>query len=156
MSQRIKYWEVEGPTFKAMFAVEQAIKASAAEAGVPAGLLHMLKLRASQMNGCAYCVDMHWKDAAAAGESVERLYMLSAWRESALYTPAERAALEWCESLTAIGESHAPDAAYAALREQYSERAVAVITWAVAAINAWNRVAISMRSEPGFYKPAKH
>ena len=116
----------------------------------------MVKLRASQMNGCAYCIDMHWKDARAAGESEQRLYGLDAWREAAYYTDRERAALEWTEALTNITDGHVPDAAYDAARGHFSDKELADLTWAIAGINAWNRVAIAFRSEAGLYTPAAH
>ena len=116
----------------------------------------MVKLRASQMNGCAYCIDMHWKDARAAGESEQRLYGLDAWREASYYTDRERAALEWTEALTNITDGHVPDAVYDAVRGHFSDKELADLTWAVAAINAWNRVAIAFRSEAGTYEPVAH
>lgn len=151
MKQRMKYWEVAPELFRAMSGVEAALKGSL----LPAGLVHMVKLRASQINGCAYCIDMHWKDSIAAGEKEQRLYMLNAWRESPFYTEKERAALAWTECLTNIRETQAPDQEYTAVREQFSEKETAELTWCIAAINAWNRVAISMRSEPGPYQAAK-
>jgi AhpD family alkylhydroperoxidase len=115
-----------------------------------------VKLRASQMNGCAYCIDMHWKDARAAGESEQRLYGLDAWEESPYYSDRERAALAWTEALTFISDHHVPDAVYEAVRPHFSEKELSDLTWAIAAINAWNRVAIALRSTPGTYKPAAH
>jgi AhpD family alkylhydroperoxidase len=155
MQQRMEYWKVAPGAFKAMMALETYLHAS----GINNGLLHMIKLRASQMNGCAYCIDMHWKDARAAGESEQRLYGLDAWRESPYYTDRERAAFAWTEALTNITSvtpdghgSHVPDAVYAAAREQFSDKELADLTWAIAAINAWNRVAIAFHSEAGKYK----
>ena len=116
----------------------------------------MVKLRASQINGCAYCIDMHWKDARAVGESEQRLYGLAAWEESPYYTDRERAALAWTEALTNLADGHVSDAAYDAVRAQFAEKEVADLTWAVAAINAWNRVAIASRAEPGKYTPGQH
>jgi AhpD family alkylhydroperoxidase len=121
----------------------------------PLGLLHMLKLRASQINACAYCIDMHWKDAKAAGESDQRLYGLSAWEESPYYSDRERAALAWTEVVTNLNDGHVSDAAYDAARTHFSEQELADLTWAIAAINAWNRLAIASRSEPGSYKPVQ-
>jgi AhpD family alkylhydroperoxidase len=118
-------------------------------------LLTLIKLRASQVNGCAYCIDIHWKDARALGESEERLYMLDAWRESSLYSDAERAALAWTEAITQVSETNAPDADFAMLRAHFSEEQAADITWAVGAINLWNRVAIGVRSTPGIYRAQK-
>ena len=113
-------------------------------------------MRASQINGCAYCLDMHSKDARAAGETEQRLYLLDAWRESSLYTERERAALEWTEALTLIGEGHVPDAVYAAVREHFSEEEMVNLTLAVVAINGWNRLSISFRAEAGTYRPGIH
>ena len=115
----------------------------------------MIKLRASQVNGCAYCIDMHWKDARAAGETEQRLYGLDAWRESPYYDDRERAALEWTDTVTQIDRTHADDQVYARVREHLSEREIVDLTWAIAAINAWNRIAISFRSTPGEYQPPK-
>jgi AhpD family alkylhydroperoxidase len=152
MKPRMEYWKVAPGGYKAMSSLEAYLR----ESGLEHALLHMVKLRASQMNGCAYCIDMHWKDARAAGESEQRLYGLDAWREAPYYTDRERAALEWTEALTNITDGHVPDAAYDAVRSHFSEKELADLTWAVAAINAWNRVAIAFRSEAGKYKPAAH
>jgi AhpD family alkylhydroperoxidase len=150
----MEYWKVAPEMFKAMSALEKELSKGAIE---PA-LRHIAKLRASQINGCAYCIDMHWKDARAAGESEQRLYGLDAWRESPYYTDRERAALEWTEALTRITDGHAPDQVYDAVRSHFSEKELVELTWAIAAINAWNRVAISMRSVAGSYRVqgAKH
>ena len=152
MKPRIEYWKVAPGAFKAMSQLETYLRESLDDS-----LLHMVKLRASQINGCAYCIDMHWKDARAAGESEQRLYGLDAWRESPYYSDRERAAFEWTEALTTLTASHADhvnDAVYDAVREHFSEKELADLTWAVASINAWNRVAIALRSEPGKYQPA--
>jgi AhpD family alkylhydroperoxidase len=111
-------------------------------------------MRASQINGCAYCIDMHSKDARAVGEAEQRLYELNAWRETPFYTERERAALAWTESLTLVAETHVPDEVYEEVRKQFSEKEIVDLTHAVAAINAWNRLAISMRAVPGHYQPA--
>jgi AhpD family alkylhydroperoxidase len=118
-------------------------------------LLNLIKLRASQINGCAYCLDMHWKDLRAAGENEQRLYGLDAWRESPYYTDRERAALAWTEAVTAITKGHVPDEVYEEVHRQFKEKELADLTLAVAAINAWNRLAISARTTPGTYQPAK-
>src|SRR4051812_1466982 len=152
MRQRINTQAAPPEALKGMFATEAYLKQSS----LPAGLLHMLKLRASQMNGCAYCIDMHWKDARAAGESEQRLYGLSTWRESPYYTDRERAALAWVESITDLHDGHVSDAVYDAVRAQFSEKEVADLTWAAAGINAWNRVAIASRAAPGKYRPGQH
>jgi len=155
MQLRLAYWKAAPGGYKAMMALEAYLR----DSGLDHPLLHMIKLRASQINGCAYCIDMHWKDARAAGDSEQRLYGLDAWRESPYYTDRERAALEWTEALTNItapGNSHVPDAVYDAVRGHFSDKELADLTWAVGAINAWNRIAIAFRSEPGTYKPAAH
>ena len=109
-------------------------------------LVELIKMRASQINGCAYCLHMHARDARAKGESEERLYLLDAWRESPLYTDRERAALAWTEAVTLVSQTHAPDDVYEELRGQFSEEEVVKLTVAVATINAWNRIAISFRA----------
>lgn len=120
--------------------------------GLEKNLRELVKLRASQINGCAYCLDMHWKDARAAGETEQRLYGLDAWEESPYYTDRERAALEWTEAVTRVSEGHVPDAVYQRVNEHFSEKELADLTWAIAAINAWNRVAIASRAPAGSYK----
>lgn len=149
MAARMDYIKASPDSFKAMFGLEQHLKKS-----VEPALLHLIKLRASQINGCAYCIDMHWKDARADGESEERLYMLDGWHESTLYTDRERAVLAWTESLTKVSQTHAPDEVFDAVRSHFSDQDLANLTWAIAAINAWNRIAIGFRSEPGLYKAA--
>ena len=126
------------------------------ESGVEHTTLELVKMRASQINGCAYCLDMHSKDARAAGETEQRLYLLDAWREVALYSPRERAALEWTEAVTLVADGHVPDEVYASVREQFDEKDLVTLTLAVAAINCWNRLSISMRAEAGGYKPGMH
>jgi AhpD family alkylhydroperoxidase len=136
--------------YKAMLALEQYIRSS----GLEHPLLELVKLRASQINACAYCIDMHWKDARAAGETEQRLYGLSAWRESPYYTDRERAALAWTESLTLIAQTGAPDADFEPVRKLFTDKDLAALTVAITTINAWNRLAISLRTPPGAYKPA--
>src|SRR5688572_5110964 len=150
MQPRIKFWEVAPEPFKAMSALEGVL----AKSSIDADLRHLVKLRASQINGCAYCIDMHWKDARAAGEGEQRLYGLDAWREASYYSDRERAALEWTEASTNVTDGHVPDAVYDAVRGHFSDKELADLTWAVAGINAWNRVSIAFRSEAGAYKPA--
>ena len=116
-------------------------------------LIHMIKLRASQINGCAYCIDMHWKDLRAIGETEQRMYGLDAWEESPYYSERERAALAWTEAVTNIRDTHAPDDLYQAVKAQFSEKEVADLTFAIATINAWNRLAIAGRATPGTYQP---
>jgi AhpD family alkylhydroperoxidase len=117
-------------------------------------LRDLIKLRASQINGCAFCIDMHWKDAVAAGETEERLYSLNAWQESPFYDERELAALALCEAITRIYEGHVPDEVWQRARAAFSEEELAQLIFAVTAINAWNRLAITTRMEPGHYRPA--
>jgi AhpD family alkylhydroperoxidase len=124
--------------------------------GLEPALLELVKMRASQINGCAYCLDMHSKDARAAGETEQRLYALNAWRETPFYTDRERAALEWTEALTLITQGHVPDEVYESARKHFSEKELVDLTAAVVAINAWNRIAISLRAAPGTYQPSAH
>ncbi len=158
MEPRLDYYKAAPQPVQALLALEKLLAAA-----VEPKLLHMIKLRASQINGCAYCIDMHWKDARAAGESEQRLYGLDAWRESPYYTDRERAALAWTESLTLVASAHAagaepaPDADFALVREHFNDTELANLSWAIAAINAWNRIAIGFRSKPGVYQPrAQH
>jgi len=123
--------------------------------GLKGSLLHLVKLRASQVNGCAYCIDMHWKDRRALGESEQLLYGLDAWRESPYYKDLERAALAWTEAVTNIRDGHVRDKVFEEARKHFSKQELADLTLAVAAINAWNRLAISARTVPGTYQPAK-
>jgi AhpD family alkylhydroperoxidase len=148
MKARIEYYKLAPEGMKAMLALESYL----AKCGLDHKLLHMLKLRASQINGCAYCIDMHWKDARAAGETEQRLYTLDAWEESPFYDDKERAALEWVEALTRL-EGHVPDRVFDHVRSHFSEKEVVDLTFLGAVINAWNRIAISMRSVPGIYQP---
>lgn len=148
MKPRMEYWKAAPGGYKAMMDVEAYLRGS----GLEKALLHMVKLRASQINGCAYCIDMHWKDARAGGESEQRLYGLDAWREAGYYTDRERAALAWTEALTEITHGHVPDAVYEIARAHFADKELADLSWAIAAINAWNRVAIAFRSEAGSYR----
>jgi len=120
-------------------------------------LLELVKMRASQLNGCAYCLDMHSKDARAAGETEQRLYLLNAWRESPFYSERERAALAWTEALTRISKTKdVSDALYDEVRKQFSDKELVDLSLAIIAINGWNRLAIPFRSEPGHYQPSSH
>jgi len=125
-----------------------------ADCGLEPSLLDLVRTRASQINGCAYCLDMHTKDARARGESEQRLYALDAWRETPFYTERERAALAWTEAVTLITNGHVPDAVYEEVRKHLSEEELVNLTLAVVAINGWNRFAISFRTVPGTYQPA--
>jgi AhpD family alkylhydroperoxidase len=118
-------------------------------------LLHMIKLRVSQINGCAFCLDMHWKDLQAEGESEQRMYSLDAWRETDYYSDRERAALAWAEAITKVTEGHVPDEVFEATRQHFSEQEMADLTFAVVAINGWNRLSIAFRVVPGTYQVPK-
>ncbi len=127
----------------------------ARESGLETSLLELVRLRASLINGCAYCIDMHTKDARAAGETEQRLYSVSVWRETPFYTPRERAALEWTEAVTEIASSHAPDDLFERVRAHLTEDELVSLTMAIVAINGWNRLAISFRQVPGTYTVRK-
>jgi AhpD family alkylhydroperoxidase len=130
------------------------IEAYLAGCGLHHSLLHLIKMRASQINGCAYCIDMHSKDARVAGESEQRLYALDAWRETPFYSDRERAALDWTEAVTLVSQGHVPDAVYDSVRAQFSEEELINLTFAITNINAWNRLCVSFRVVPGTYQPA--
>ena len=151
METRIAYTKVAPGAYKAMLGLEEYLH----QCGLEPSLLHLVKLRASQVNGCAYCIDMHWKDLRATGESEQRLYGLDAWEESPYYSERERAALAWVEAVTKLWDGHVRDEVYQKVRGQFSEKELADLTLAVAAINAWNRLAIAGRTEPGTYQPTK-
>jgi AhpD family alkylhydroperoxidase len=131
-----------------------AFSAYVAHCGLEHSLLELIKTRASQINGCAFCIDMHTKDARAAGETEQRLYALNAWRETDFYTNRERAALLWTESVTEITKGHVPDEVYEEVRKEFSEEELANLTLAVVLINGWNRIAIATRTVAGTYRPA--
>ena len=152
MSERIDYSKVTPEGYRAMSGLERYVRGS----GLEPSLLELIKLRASQINGCAYCVDMHWKDARARGESEQRLYGLMAWRESPYYIERERAALAWTEAVTLIADSQVTDELYEEVRQYFNETELANLTFALVAINGWNRLAISFRTEPGTYQPTRH
>jgi AhpD family alkylhydroperoxidase len=148
MNARLNYAEVAPNALKAMLELEKYVHAS----GLELPLYELVKTRASQINGCAYCLDMHTKDARKAGETEQRLYALSAWRETPFYTDRERAALAWTEALTLISENEVSDELYERLSKFFSEEERVVLTMAIIAINGWNRLAISFRTVPGSYK----
>jgi AhpD family alkylhydroperoxidase len=149
MQQRVDYQSQAAGIYKAMRGLESYLHSC----GLDEGLIHLVKLRASQLNGCAYCIDMHWKDLRASGESEQRLYSLDAWRESPFYTDRERAALTWTEAVTLVTNGHVSDEAYDAVRPHFDGKALADLTFVIATINAWNRLAIAARTEPGTYQP---
>jgi AhpD family alkylhydroperoxidase len=144
---RLDYQKALPHALNAMVALERAVHDSTLEPE----LLELVKLRASQINGCAHCLDMHSKDARARGEDEQRLHLLAAWREAPVYSDRERAALAWCESLTRVAESGAPDADYAPLAAAFSEEEIAALTFAIVAINGWNRLAVGLRAPVGDY-----
>ncbi|MGC1273837.1 MAG: carboxymuconolactone decarboxylase family protein [Planctomycetaceae bacterium] len=152
MKSRIDFGKASTGGYRAMAGLEQYVRTC----GLERSLLELIKTRASQINGCAYCIDMHTKDARAAGETEQRLYALSAWREAPFFTDRERAALAWTEAVTLVGEGHVPDDVYDSVRPHFSEKELVDVTWAIAAINAWNRLAIAFRAVPGTYQPGDH
>ena len=131
-----------------MFGLERFVNHS----GLDAGLLDLVRMRVSQINGCAYCLDMHSKELRAAGESEQRLYSLDAWRETPFYDEREQAALAWSEAVTLVGEGHVPDEVFRQAIEQFSEEELVNLTMAVEAINGWNRLNIAFRTVPGSYQ----
>jgi AhpD family alkylhydroperoxidase len=150
MQPRLNYGAVAPGLVQAMMGLETYLH----ECGLEPALLELVKLRASQINGCAYCIDMHTKDARARGESEQRLYLLDAWRESPCYTERERAAMEWTEAVTLVAQGHVPDEVYERVRKHFDESELANLTLAVVAINGWNRLCISFRVPVGDYKAA--
>jgi len=152
MESRFNYVKAAPGAYKAMLGLEQYLH----ECGLEESLIHLIKLRASQINGCAYCLDMHWKDLRAIGETEQRLYSLDAWRECPYYTDRERAALSWTDAVTLVTNGHVSDEVYAEVRPHFSDKELSDLTLAVATINAWNRLAISARTVPGAYQPPKH
>jgi len=151
MEPRIRLLDFkQAATTQAMFALEQAVRAS----GLEHSLLELVKIRASQVNGCAYCIDMHTKDARAAGETEQRIYALSAWRETPFFSDRERAALAWAEAVTRLGEEGVPDALYDETRRLFEEDELVALTFAVVAINCWNRLSIAFGTVPGSYRAA--
>jgi AhpD family alkylhydroperoxidase len=153
MQSRLSYDKAAPGALKAMYSLQKYVE----ESGLEKSLIELVKTRASQVNGCAYCIDMHTKDARANGETEQRLYALNAWRETPFYTDRERAALAWTEAVTLISDGHVPDAVFDQARSQFSEVELINLTMAVIAINGWNRLAISFRAEPGTYQPpTKH
>jgi AhpD family alkylhydroperoxidase len=151
MQSRIDIQKVAPQAYRAMAGLESYVRNS----GLEPALLELVKLRAPQINGCAYCIDMHTKDARANGESEQRLYALTAWRETPFFTDRERAALAWTEAITLIGENHAPDDVYEEVRQRFSEQELVSLTMSIVTINGWNRLAIGFRAVPGTYEPMK-
>jgi len=148
MEPRVNY-QTAPDAIKGMFELERYIHTC----GLDQKLIHLIKTRASQLNGCAFCIDMHTRDARALGETEQRLYALDAWRETPFFTDQERAALAWAEALTNIQQGHAPDEVYQELARHYSEQEIVALTIAITTINAWNRIAVGFRAVPGSYQP---
>ncbi len=149
MEPRIKYAQVAPGAYQAMRALETYVE----QCDLEPSLLDLVKVRTSQINGCAYCIDMHTKDARARDEKEGRLYALDAWRETPFYSERERAALAWTEAVTLVAESHVPDDVYRAVREHFTDKELVDLTLAIVAINGWNRLGVGFRSVPGTYQP---
>jgi AhpD family alkylhydroperoxidase len=152
MQQRLDFLKTAPDGAKAMWPLEQYVR----HCGLEPALLELVKFRASQINGCAFCIDMHTKDARAHGETEQRLYGLSAWREAPYYTERERAALAWTEAVTEVARTNVPDDVFELASRQFSEKELADLTLAIVAINGWNRLAVSFRKTPGTYQPTQH
>jgi AhpD family alkylhydroperoxidase len=148
MEPRLDAMKTAPKAFHAMYGLEAYVR----QCGLEIGLLELVKMRASQLNECAYCIDMHSKDARAHGETEQRLYALSAWRETPFFSERERAALAWTEAVTLVGESHVPDDLFAETRRHFSEEELVNLTMAVVTINGWNRLSIAFRAVPGSYE----
>lgn len=144
-NQRLDHFSVAPELFQPMLEQEKLLK----DGGLEISLIELMKLRASQINGCAFCINMHWQDARAHGEAEERLYLLDAWRDASVYTAREAAALAWTEALTRIETSQAPDAVYAEVESHFSPREQVALSLVICAINAWNRIAIGFRMPHG-------
>jgi AhpD family alkylhydroperoxidase len=151
MEARLNYAKAAPKGYRAVLSLDSYVE----DCGLEPLLLELVKMRASQINGCAYCLDMHSKDARAQGESEQRLYGLTAWREAPYYSERERAALLWTEEVTLIHQNHVPDAVYQEVRRYFSEEELVNLTLAVVIINTWNRLALAFRSVPGNYKSTK-
>jgi AhpD family alkylhydroperoxidase len=151
MQPRIDYRKYAPEAQKAMLALEKYIS----DSGLEPLLVHLMKMRASQINGCAYCIDMHSIDARALGETEQRLYALDAWRETPFFSDRERAALAWTEAITLVSETHVADAVFEEVKKYFSEKEIMDLTIVATTINMWNRMAISTRAVPGRYRPAR-
>ncbi|HJT69913.1 MAG TPA: carboxymuconolactone decarboxylase family protein [Terriglobales bacterium] len=151
MEARFNYVKTAPGVLKGMLGLEKYLH----ECGLERSLLNLVAMRASQINGCAYCLDMHSKDLRASGETEQRLYVLDAWEESPFYSDRERAALKWTEALTLITDGHVPDEVYEEVRQQFNEKELSDLSLAVVSINGWNRLNISARTVPGEYQPGQ-
>ena len=152
MERRLDYAHTAPAVSRAMYGLQKYVE----ESGLEHSLLELVKTRASQINGCAFCIDMHTKDARARGESEQRLYALSAWHEAPFFTDRERAALAWTDAVTLISQTHVPDDVFAEARAQFTDVELVNLTMAVIAINGWNRLAVSFREVAGNYQPPAH
>jgi AhpD family alkylhydroperoxidase len=152
MKARLDYSAASPAAYKAMLALEGFVRN---ESGLDSKLLELIKIRASQINGCAYCLDMHTKDARAGAETEQRIYALDAWRETPFYTDRERAALAWTEAVTLVHSGHVPDAVYDEVKAQFTDQEIVNLTMAIVTINGWNRLAIAARTVPGTYEREK-
>ena len=149
-AERIDYKKAAPEAYQALSGVERYVRSSSLDPR----LLELIKLRASMLNGCAFCVDMHTKDARALGETEQRLYAVSVWEEAPFFTPRERAALAWTDAVTRVSQDHVPDEVYIVAREHFDERQLVDLTMGIIAINSWNRMAIACRTVAGTYQPA--
>lgn len=150
--ERLDYFKIWPEAMKGLMEIEKFVAGS----GLDKTIFELVKFRASQMNGCAYCLDMHSKDARQRGETEQRLYTLSAWRETNFYTDKERAALAWTEALTLISQNEISDELYNEVRKHFDEKEIIALTMTIVGINGWNRLAIPFRSQAGHYQPGKH
>jgi AhpD family alkylhydroperoxidase len=153
MQPRLEPQKTSPAAYSALLALEAFVRRAWK---LEPSLMELVRMRASQINGCAYCLDMHSKDARAEGETEQRLYTLPAWRETPFFTDRERAALDWTEALTLITEGHASDEVYETVKQQFSDEELVNLTVAIIAINGWNRLAIGFRNVPGEYQPKAH
>ncbi|GCE07581.1 carboxymuconolactone decarboxylase family protein [Dictyobacter aurantiacus] len=151
MDARLRYALAAPEARKAMFQLQEYVNTC----GLESSLIHLVDMRASQINGCAFCLDMHAKDARAEGESEQRLYLLSAWREAPFYSERERAALEWTEAVTLVAEDHIPDEVYERVRPHFTDKELANLTLVICTINAWNRLNVAFRTPAGSYRPSQ-
>ncbi len=149
MEARLEYARKSPAGYRAYLALNQFVQ----ECGLEHSLLELVKIRASQLNGCAFCLDMHTLDARAAGETEQRLHLLAAWREAPFYSDRERAALAWTEAVTLVSETRVPDDVFEEARRHFGEEELVNLTWAVVTINGWNRVAIAFRAQAGRHQP---
>lgn len=151
-TQRIDYARVAPGAYRAQSGIESYVRSS----GLEHSLLHLMKIRASYLNGCAYCVDMHTKDARLAGESEQRLYAVPVWHETPFFTPRERAALAWTDAVNDVGRTHVPDEVFEEARRHFTDEEIVNLTMVVIAINGWNRLAVAFRTPPGSYVPRQN